>query len=333
MFGKNQLKRWFKIGLQDPKRWNEILSRTDIKKELAPLIDCLATSLLEGSIEEGDHICYSADHLLYQFPLHYLRIQNKSLIDIFTVSRIHNAGHLIMLLAKPVLSPGSSLSIIVPSDKDDENPETVKRFGASSLLLRKLFDEDSRIISGTEASQDRIISSFRQNHLIHFATHGFFPFTDNPFTNSGLLIADQGKLPSLDLGNRDYRYVDEGKQLLSPQRLLDKEYQLIKLDNTHISLQACVAGYAREGIAGDALGLEWALFQKGAGSITSTFWNVLLENANKFYSLFYELWIDNGLSKAEAHQRALISLKNEKHSDGYPHEYYWAGFGLIGDWR
>lgn len=333
LFGKKQLSRWFKKGLQDPKRWNEIFSRTDIKKELAPLVTCLKSSLLEGSVEEGDHICYSADHLLYQFPLHYLSIGNKALIDLFTVSRIHNAGHLILLLSQPRPIPETCLTVTVPSVKDAKSPDTVKLFHASADLLAEAYDQRIVHLSGVEADRSKISSGLSNNQLVHFATHGFFPLSDNPFHNSGLLIADQGELPELHLGDPNYKYMNEGEQLASPKRLLDQNYRKLILDNSHISLQACVAGFAREGIAGDALGLEWAFFQCGAGSITSTFWNIGLENANKFYEGFYELWIRNGKSKAEAHRKSLLGLKNRTHPDHHPHEYYWAGFGLIGDWR
>jgi len=333
MIGKNRLSKWFKKGLQNPQRWNEILSRTDIKKELAPLVSCLKSSLLEGSINEGDHICYSADHLLYQFPLHYLKIGNESLIDLFTVSRIHNAGHLIMLLSKPRTVPDTCLTVSVPSIKDAEDPGIVKLFHANADLLATLFDQRIVHISGIDADRSAVSSGISNKQLIHFATHGFFPYMLNPFYNSGVLIADQGKFPELHLGDRDYEYVKDGEHLLSPQRLLDQKYHNITLNDSHVSLQACVAGYAKEGIAGDALGLEWTFFQIGAGSITSSFWNIGLENANEFYRTFYEFWIEKGLSRAEAHRKSLLNLKNKKHPDYNPHEYYWAGFGLIGDWR
>ena len=98
-------------------------------------------------------------------------------------------------------------------------------------------------------------------------------------------------------------------------------------------MEACVAGYAREGIGGDALGIEWAFLQKGTGSLVSTFWNIDINNSNEFYNYFYEEWLKKGSSKAIAHQQSVLKLKNTNRSTNLPGEYYWAGYGLIGDWR
>lgn len=332
-FGKNLLERWFLKNLHNPASWNDQFIKTYIIKELGPLVSFLKPFIEEGVIEENDHICYSADHLLYLFPLHFLKIGSKSLIDLFTVSRIHNAGHLISLLSKPLKRPDRCLTVEVPSQTDLKKPEIVSDFSVSANLLEQKFGLGHQHLHHSEASRDAVLSKCQKNQLIHFATHGFFPKSDNPFSNSGLLIAYNGKLPHLYLNDPDYKYVDEGEHLLSPERILNEVYNFVDIDQSHISLQACVAGYAREGIAGDALGIEWAFMQRGASSMTSTFWNIALTNANDFYKSFYEEWIDKRSSRAEAHRKSILKLKNSKHSSNLPSEFYWAGYGLIGDWR
>jgi CHAT domain-containing protein len=175
-----------------------------------------------------------------------------------------------------------------------------------------------------------VIPAFKNNQLIHFSTHGFFPLQDNPFDHSGLLLSDNNKLPTLHKHDPNYKYKDDGLHLLSPERLLARECDLAQ---SHISLQACVAGYAREGIGGDALGIEWAFLQKGACSLISTFWNVDIHNANEFYSYFYDEWLNRKTSKARAHQKAILKLKQTSYESHLPDEFFWAGYGLIGDWR
>jgi CHAT domain-containing protein len=229
--------------------------------------------------------------------------------------------------------PECCLTVEVPSQTDLKNPGIIRDFGICPALLEQKINSGCQNLHHTEASIEAIMSQCQKNQLIHFATHGFFPKSDNPFSNSGLLIAGNGELPVLHLNDPDYKYVNEDLHLLSPERILSKEYRKIDLAQSHISLQACVAGYAREGIAGDALGIEWAFLQKGAGSMISTFWNIDLTNANNFYTNFYGEWLDKGSSRAEAHRRSVLQLKNSNHSSNLPDEYYWAGYGLIGDWR
>ena len=145
-----------------------------------------------------------------------------------------------------------------------------------------------------------------------------------------MLLSDKNILPTLHKEDPCYDYNNEGLHLLSPERLIAGDCDL---SQSHVSLQACVAGYAREGIGGDALGIEWAFFQKGAGSLISTFWNVDVKNADEFYKNFYIEWLDKKTSKASAYRHAVLNLKRTVNNSKLPDEYFWAGFGLIGDWR
>ncbi len=328
--GKNHLNTWYARHLHNPMNWNTAFG--DITKELTPFVSLLETYIHEGIIEKNDHICYAADHLLYLFPLQYVKIGGKPLIELNTVSRVHNAGHLLYLLSKPPKRPDCSLTIEVPSSEDIEKEEVTKALGHCSELLQQTTQ-----ISGKDhlhhkaASLHAVLSGFQNNQLIHFTTHGFFPADNNPFDHSGLLLPSHGKLPTLFMNDLNFKYKNEGEHLLSPERLL--KTRQIQLNNSHISMQACVAGYAREGIGGDALGIEWAFLQKGADSLISTFWNIDLYNSNEFYTYFYEEWLENGSSKAVAHQHAILKLKESCISTHVPDEYFWAGYGLIGDWR
>src|ERR1700693_57524 len=106
-----------------------------------------------------------------------------------------------------------------------------------------------------QATIDALAKLDWTGRVIHFATHGTFPSRDlqdrnpNPFQASGLAFAKDGILPSLAL-------VAAGKAddaLWTPERVLD-----LRFDGSHVTLQACVSGLAKEGIGGDALGLELA---------------------------------------------------------------------------
>lgn len=332
--GKRQLTKWYDKNLNNPFTWSTHtqFSKIDIIHELNPFVSWLKEFYETNIINQNDHICYSADHLLYLFPLHFLRINQKPLLELSSVSRVHNAGNLMNILLSPNAKPSSCLSIEVPSTDDIQKPLITESFGYSSLKLKEIFGSDFTRLSNTEASIEKVLDSSKDNQLIHFSTHGFFPLKDNPFINSGLLLSDDKKLPTLYLPDPNYKYNEEGLHLLSPERLLIM-FKDIRFNSGYISLQSCVAGYAREGIGGDALGIEWAFLQKGVTTLISTFWNIDIKNANEFYKYYYEEWLVNGLTKGQAHQKAVLKLKNSFHSDDLPDEFFWAGFGLIGDWR
>lgn len=328
--GKKLLNKYYNKLLQDPSLWNQQLEKINIIEKLNPFLKLFEKLVDRGEIIKGDHICYSADHILYLFPLHYLNYKKQSLIELFTVSRIHNAGHLIGLLSKSSVVPKNCLTIVVPSNEDIKNPKLNKAFKFSSTYLKRKYSGNCINLSVLNGSIKNVLSNFNNNQLIHFSTHGFFPFKDNPFNNSGLLLTDKKVLPQLYKHDPNFKYVDQGLHLLSPERLLADNCDIA---NSHVSLQACVAGYAREGIGGDALGIEWAFFQKGVSSLISTFWNVDISNANEFYKYFYKEWLDKKTSKALAHQKTILKLKQTNYDSDLPKEYYWAGYGLIGDWR
>ena len=121
------------------------------------------------------------------------------------------------------------------------------------------------------ATVDALADLDLSGRLIHFATHGTFPSRDvsernpDPFQASGLALAQDGELPSLAL-------VSTGKSddtLLTPERVL-----ALRFDGSHVTLQACVSGLAKEGIGGDALGLDLAFLLSGAQSLLATHWNI-----------------------------------------------------------
>lgn len=334
--GKKQITNWLRKGLQDPQNWRRQIFRVDIIARLSPLVGWLDEFFLNGQINSEDHICYAADYLLNTFPLHYLVTGTQKLVERCTVSRIHFAGQLIHLLEQPAVKPENAIFMQVSSEEDDwvtrqawsKNQYDLQHY-FKGYKLSKLYEQN--------ATLSNVMQNLAGLQLIHFATHGFFPISKNPFNNSGLLLADKHNLPVLHLANPDHSYNQDGIHLLSPRRLLKDAGSILghslDLNGSHISMQACVSGYSRGGSASEAQGLECAFFQLGIHSMISTFWNVDITNAALFYQIFYQEWLGNGQSRARAHQLAIIKLKNARHYEGLPHEYFWAGYGLSGDWR
>lgn len=105
----------------------------------------------------------------------------------------------------------------------------------------------------------------------------------------------------------------------------------LDLEGSHVSMMACVSGLAKEGIAGDALGLDWAFIQAGAASLVSTHWNVSAAAAARFFTRFYTRWIDDGQPRAAAFRATLFELLGSDRSAEALS--LWSAFSLTGDFR
>ena len=69
--------------------------------------------------------------------------------------------------------------------------------------------------------------------------------------------------------------------------------------------------------------------QAGARSAVATLWFISDESTTELISRFYGFLEETKLSKAEALQRAQLSLLADER---YRHPSYWAPFLLIGNW-
>jgi len=94
---------------------------------------------------------------------------------------------------------------------------------------------------------------------------------------------------------------------------------------------ACLAGLAREGAGGDALGLDWAFLQAGAASLLSTHWEIGWEYSAPVLKVFYKKWLTDKRGRAAAIRETMLELLNGNSSPQSLQK--WAGFSLTGDFR
>ncbi|MBL8348276.1 MAG: CHAT domain-containing protein [Rubrivivax sp.] len=295
--------------------------------QLAPMVAWLAELRAQGVVEDGDHLCYSSDDDFSNVPLHYLAFGSGILLDHFSVSRVHSAFHLQRLLDRaPTAAPAAFIGVVVPMQGDLQGP------GAEAFLKnldappKWLADHglDGRSIRLAEATPARLAGEALARRVVHFSTHGWFPPQGgNPYRESFLLLADDHGLPEplrLERGQH------AGK--LTPAGILEAG---LDLAGSHVSMMACVSGLAREGIAGDTLGLDWAFIQAGATSLISTHWEVSASAAARFFSRFYSRWIDDEQPRAAAFRDTMLELLHGDHSAGSLQQ--WAAFSLTGDFR
>jgi CHAT domain-containing protein/Flp pilus assembly protein TadD len=179
----------------------------------------------------------------------------------------------------------------------------------------------------TEDSLKRILR--QKFSLVHIASH--FHFHSGNETDSFLLLAgSDGQGARLTLA--DIR-TDPG----------------IRFSGTELlTLSACetaLSGNNGDGREVDGLGM--LAQEKGAKAVLATLWRVEDESTGLLMQAFYRFWsAQQGISKAEALQRAQIALmrgQHDKSSGGntdkqtgplsFRHPYFWAPFILIGNWK
>ncbi|WP_413167965.1 CHAT domain-containing protein [Capilliphycus salinus ALCB114379] len=345
VIGKKQIQEWLdykKIEDHDPldpRNWGKTISKRqqknviNLSESLAPLVSWLEPLATSGIIQQNDHICYCPDEELHLIPLHYLPFRGKPLVNYVSLSRIQGALALVNILKRESLKPNEFTVVQVWANEDVCQDDSEKKQQESKIMIAA-FNQPGEwlneqltgeIVSETNADLPTVAKLNLSQRIVHFANHGDFPSLmeqehskKNPYLNSGLLLAKNGQLPPSSK-------ISDEAGLLSPQQVLKK-----KLDfrGSHVTLQACVSGRAKEGIGGDALGLEWAFLLNGASSSLASHWNVHAAWAAKFSIKFYQKWLVEKASRAVAWRETVLELMGES-----AQPYYWAAFSLSGDWR
>ncbi|MCK5895342.1 MAG: CHAT domain-containing protein [Cocleimonas sp.] len=311
----------------DPQMWGKKINArftapNDVPQQLNPLVDWLAELVDSGILEKGDHICYSPDALLHLVPLHYVDFRGEPFVKWVSLSCVHSATLLYSFSQQTNdLRPADYVALNVPRKKERiDQLDKVKQLQKVGSWLTNSTLTGVRL-KHEQADLTALATQKLTHSIIHFATHGYFDEVD-PFRKSGLLLSSDGQLPD---GAKS-----SGR--LSPERIIESN-SLFNFNGSHVSLQACVSGHSKEGVAGDALGLEWSLLIAGAQSILSTHWYVSAESSATFCIDFYQEWLVNGLTRAQAWRSAVLhQMDHDKPFKG-KNAYCWAAFSLAGDWR
>lgn len=345
--GKIQLQEWLKYDDEDynpvnPKNWGKTKGKSgsnlrakrnneaiaNLSKQLLPLVSWLEPLVKTGLLQKDDHLCYSPDQSLYLIPLHYLPFQGEPLVRFFSVSRVHGALVLIDILSRDDFRPNQFTAVYVSTNSDREHADAEEKLADIRWIAQWL--KGTKKLAGDvkpeeQADLQTVMELPFKQRLVHFATHGFFPNKDdqnaeiNPYHSSYLILAKDGHLPDDEYGKNG--------TWLTPQVVLERK---LDFSDSHVTMQACVSGRAKEGIGGDALGLEWAFLLAKANSLLATHWNVDSGWTTFFSHQFYQKWLFDQDSRANAWRKTVFELMdNQKVS----HPYYWAAFSLSGDWR
>ncbi|MBS1731209.1 MAG: CHAT domain-containing protein [Bacteroidetes bacterium] len=334
---KKVLQGWVQKNYQSPENWDNISTglfgakkKVDLSTDLSEIIKVLSFAMEEGDLKENDHIIYSQDGDLQLFPFQYVRFKDKYLIEWFSLSRIHNAFQLISLMDDEPLKKEKIVCYSIPAKQDEQNINKLNAFKEVYLWLQKNISMPFIL---PPATLQKMKTEITEKAIVHFAAHGVFPNGDfeeheknNPFYNSGLLMNENDLAPML---RADFEYY-KTDNLLSPEKLLTLPDLFGK---SHVTFQACVSGRSKEGVGGDAIGMEWAAFYCGADSLLSAAWDIDIFWVNKFCILFYEKWLNKGMSKAEAYTQAMRQILRSDLPSDKLNIYFWGGLILSGNWK
>ncbi len=304
--------------------WYQGLTKPKSAAVLAPIVDLIIDLKDRGVIEEGDHICYSADGQLNNIPMHYLDTPDGLLIDHFSFSRIHNVAQLDYLLERNKHKPKQAELFVVPTQQDTQGKswtEFERNINRPVNVLTEFCDV--KVIKDQQVNLKSLKGYQLTDSILHFSTHGVSDIVNmSPFKSWGLVISDGQQLPDKDrIASGDLDSV------LTPSKLLDND---IDLTGSHVSLMACVSGLSREAIGGDAIGLDWAMVNAGASSVLSSHWYVSAKFAADFFEQFYRFWLGDNQSKAQAFRNTILAMNQNTNA---LRKYQCSAFSLSGDWR
>jgi CHAT domain-containing protein len=97
-----------------------------------------------------------------------------------------------------------------------------------------------------------------------------------------------------------------------------------------VTLSACETALGRE-IRGEGLvGLARGFMYAGAARVVASLWRVQDRATGDTMRHFYEAMLERGLAPAAALREAQIAMSRQER---WAAAYYWAPFGLHGEWR
>jgi CHAT domain-containing protein len=169
-------------------------------------------------------------------------------------------------------------------------------------------------ISATDFAASRATATspeLGQYRIVHFATHG-------------LLNSEHPELSGLVLSLVN----EQGKDQDGFLRLHDIYNLNLPVDL--VVLSACNTGLGKE-VRGEGLvGIVRGFMYAGAARVVSSLWKVDDEATAELMKRFYQQMLQGGLTPAAALRAAQVDMWQQKR---WRSPYYWAAFGLQGEWK
>jgi CHAT domain-containing protein len=147
--------------------------------------------------------------------------------------------------------------------------------------------------------------------VLHFATHGLINDARPELSGLVLSLFDEAGRPR------------DGFLRLADIYNLDLPADLVVLSACRTAIGKNVRG---EGL----VGLSRAFMYAGSARILSSLWTVDDAATAELMAEFYRILFSQGLTPAQALRGAQLYMQKQPR---WRHPYYWAAFGLQGEWR
>ena len=244
------------------------------------------------------HLIISPDGLLYELPFHAFRLQQRYLIEQYTVSYTPS------MTVLDICQQGFE-NLSRPTFFAAGYGETLLAVETEVARLQKQFPELCCLI-GQEATKDAVLTQLPNHHFLHLASHA--TFRHDIAMLSGFQWADRF--------------------------LTLAEISQLQLQAELVTLSGCQTGFGR--IQGsDLISLATGFLAAGAKSLLVTLWRVEDEATAHLMDCFYRE-LQNGCSRAKALQLAQLELLHYGRTGNsllYKHPICWAPFVLVGNWK
>ena len=205
------------------------------------------------------------------------------------------------------------------------------------------------VLTGREASEERIKREVRGKHFVHLATHGFFApegaasmldaarnEADSAFASPSNRKKDlDGPLPGflsgIVLAGANRRSADAREDGI----LTAEEVAWLDLSACELAtLSACETGLGTPQAGEQLIGLRRSLRLAGARATLTSLWKVDDEATLDLMRVFYRQYWVEGKSKIDALREAQLDMlerNRARYDDAVPGT--WGAFVLDGDWR
>ena len=170
-----------------------------------------------------------------------------------------------------------------------------------------------RVFEREQATKHVFLREAPNHEVIHFATHAFVDTTFDAF--SGLVLAT-------------------GQDSTDDGLLMGYEISDLELNCDLVTLSACETGRGKIISGEGVMGLPRLFLGAGAKSVLMTQWKVDDKFASELMPMFYNYYLEEGFSKADALAEAKRDILKEAEIDSnihFKHPFYWASFTLYGD--
>lgn len=250
-------------------------------------------------------IIYAPDGLLRYIPLAALYDGEKWLVERFKINNI-TAASLIKLIPRENVNLQILAGALTEGNYNFKVVEKEFDFvglpfaGIEVEKLANIFPQTNKLL-GNAFTREAMESNMESYNIVHLATHSAFV---NGYPEESFILFGDGTRTNL-------------------REVQDWNLKGVEL----VVLSACQTGLGKKlGNGAEILGFGYQMQVAGAAASLATLWQVDDRGTSEFMNDFYTA-LKNGASKAEAVQKAQISMINSE----FNHPYYWAPFILIGN--